>query len=768
MALFDFLKKKITPTQDIEKGVDYPKSVPAAKPEKPVHEQFGDIPKPTKSERPTVSPRQTSGLNSDCTQQQHNQRPVQQLQWPRYGTSVEGLVAAVQIKVFVDASFVKGPAFAPFCQEWKKHRVNQFATRYYFIPSYEKQRLSPEEQQAISGEDCREFSGRDPVDCFAHMVAKGLKWNILWLTESSKQGITAQDAARKTNTIYLRWYGMDVTGKLKSLSVPAVDRSTNRATAWEKAAPTMIFPHSTQLIHVGRTADPARTVPRKDGIVTAPCIGKRYTLQEPVMTDHSSITYKTDDDTYFAKIYTPDALRIDLFENKAKRMVREKINLPGVCWPQDILKDANGRFVGILVPASAGVQLSQSIFSGTSGIQKHFPSWDKRNICSVALTILRTVYALQKLGVIFGCFNPASVYIVSTNRVYFVDADAWQIEGYPVLSRNLTFTPPELLGDQKKVRLFTADEENYQTALLAFMLMMPGKYPYAKKNRKTDDDSLRNMSFPFSIGVDMRRSEDAERPSSAWQIVWDHLPYKLCFNFYNSFHHSGNFSKPGTRLRGYIWIEQIEQFAKSLSTAEGAQSRILFPATFRRDGKRTFVQCKICGKEHPEFYFLRKVRMQGEMINIWDRGYRVCLPCAVDRSNSPDAQFTCKCCGRTYYYTNRTHIMHEIGKLDYDWNAQKWCRDCKKQTIRCTRCHKEVPVYQLKEFRDEQRNQRRSVCGSCFGELINEEKQRKNAVYRTAICRNCNRPFNITQGEKVYFESKGYSMPTRCPSCRGR
>lgn len=766
MALFDFMKRKNTPTPETEKRVDPPKSVPTTKPERSSQEQLRNIPMPEKPEMPATPPRQTP--NHEGVQQQRSQRPAQQPQWPRYGTSVKELVSAVQVKVFVDASFVKGPAFTSFCQEWKKYRVNQFATRYYFIPSYEKKKLDLEEQQTVSREDCREINGQNPVDCFAQMVAKGLKWNILWLTENSEQGIIAQNAARKTNAIYLRWYGMDIAGKLKSLSTPAGDWRTNRLTVGNNPVPNMIFPHATQPVQVGRTADPARAVPGKGDVVTASGICRRYVLREPVMTDHSSVTYKTNDDAYFAKIYTPDALRIDLFENKAKRMVKEKLNLPGVCWPQDILQEASGRFVGILVPASAGVQLSQSIFSGTSGIQKYFPNWDKQDICSVSLTILRTVDALQNLGVIFGCFNPASVYIVSTDQVYFVDADTWQIEGYPVLSRNMTFTPPELLGDQKKVRLFTMDEENYQTALLAFMLMMPGKYPYAKKNRRTDDDSLRNMSFPFSIGGDMRRSEDAERPSGAWQIVWDHLPYKLCFNFYHSFHQNGNFSKPGTRLHGYTWINQIEQFANSLATAEGAQSRMLFPATFRRDGKRTFVRCTICGKEHPEFYFLRKVRMQGEIINIWDKGYRVCLPCAVDRSNSPDAQFTCKCCNKTYFYTNRTHIMHEIGKLDYDWNTQKWCHNCKKQTVRCSRCSKEVPVYQLKEFRDERRNQRRSVCSNCFGELINEEKKRRNAVYCTVTCRNCNRSFNITQGEKEYFDSKGHYLPTRCPSCRGR
>lgn len=800
MALFDFFKKKPAPAPAPEKKNDpyqapaprqdppysapsswpEPKYTPAPKPSAPVPAP-APAPKPSvptpapapapRPSAPTPAPASAPRPSAPAPDKQPQHRPRNSgpmPQWPKYGCSVEDLIAATQFKVFLDASFVKGPGFAPFRASWQKGRVNQFATRFYFIPACEKQKLTPQEQQLLDNADCREFLCSSLDDCFVQMVNKGLNWNVLWLTENSELGIAAQNAARKTNKIYLRWYGMDTGGKLKSLAAANSPRPAAPKSAGDRQPAPTVFQPATQPARIARSLNPAAVVPAKGAAVTAAGSAGRYMLMEPVMTDHSSITYKTNDPAYFAKIYTAGALKIDLFENKAKRMVREKITIPGVCWPQDILTDSRGAFVGILVPASGGVQLSRSIFNGTSGIEKHFPAWDKRDICTVALTILRTVCALQKAGVYFGCFNPSSVYIESARKVYFVDADAWQIEGYPVISRNITFTPPELLGEDKKLHMFTADEENYQAALLAFMLMMPGKYPYAKRNRKAEDDSIRNMSFPFSIGGDMKRSEDAERPSGAWQIVWDHLPYRLCSNFYHSFHQKGNYAQPGTRLNASTWLSQIEQFEKHLSTADGAQSRKLFPETFRRDGKRNFVRCKVCGKEHPDFYFLRSIRMQRERINIWDKGYRVCLPCAVDRSQSPSASFTCKCCGKTYYYTNQTQIMHEIGKLDFDWTEQKWCRNCKKQTVRCTRCQKEVPVYQLKEFHDKQRNLRRNVCGSCFSDLINEEKQRKNMVYRTVTCRNCRRTFNITYGDKEYFDKKGQSLPSRCPSCRGR
>ena len=492
---------------------------------------------------------------------------------------------------------------------------------------------------------------------------------------------------------------------------------------------------------------------------------EKYILKEAVMTEHSSITYATNKPNVYAKIYTQQALQIDIFENKAKRMVEEKVAITGVCWPKERLVNDSGEFVGILVPASKGVQLNRSILSGNTAIKQFFPNWDKRDICMVALTILDTICKLHSIGVYFGCFNPASIYIVDKNEVYFVDSDNWQIEGFPAMSRNVTFTPPELLPEYQKPHLFTKDEENYQIALLTFMLMLPGKYPYAKRKSNNEFDAIKNMAFPFSVGGDMRRSADSEKPNGVWQIIWDHLPYKMCNSFYNSFHINGKFSKPGTRIKDKEWLNIVGEFYRNLTLDKNAESRELIPYTFRHDGKRVFEKCKICGREHPNFYFMHNIRIHNEKIDVWNMGYRICLPCSVDQS---DASFTCKSCGRKFYYTNRTKVMHEIGKLDFDWNNQKWCHNCKKHTIKCSECGAEVPLYQIKEFQDRRRNLARSVCGNCFGMLLNEAQRWKEAIYQTLRCRQCGRIFNISNGEAEYFEKKGMNLPSRCPSCRGK
>jgi hypothetical protein len=35
-------------------------------------------------------------------------------------------------------------------------------------------------------------------------------------------------------------------------------------------------------------------------------------------------------------------------------------------------------------------------------------------------------------------------------------------------------------------------------------------------------------------------------------------------------------------------------------------------------------------------------------------------------------------------------------------------------------------------------------------------------------CRDCLAPFVFTEGEKRFFEARGFTPPTRCPACRAR
>ena len=440
------------------------------------------------------------------------------------------------------------------------------------------------------------------------------------------------------------------------------------------------------------------------------------------MSDTSSITFQTSDPSYFAKIYTAKMLSIDLMERKINRMLADPIDIPGVCWPKEALADDSSHFVGVLVPASKGTQLTKSVLQGKNGLSTQFPGWDKRDLCRLAATILNCIVQLQKDGILFGYLNPATIYVVKPEEVYFVDMDNWQIEGYPCLSKNQTFSPPEILRSKGNHFLSCLDEDNYQVAVLLFMLLMPGKFPYAKRKSNDEMQSIIDMAFPFRP-EGRQGTRDAETPSGIWQMVWDHLSLQLRIWFYNVLSQEGKYSRPGMRKKAEDWLNSINSYLNGLNDAVNAESRAMFPSTFRHDGKRVFTRCSICGKEHPQEYFMHSIYIQRKRVDVWNRGYRICLPCSNDQSNDG---FTCESCDRRFFYTNRTKVLHEIGRLDFDYKQQRWCRDCKKNTKACPHCGKQVPIYQFTKFEDRDKNQSITVCGSCKKELIEEATRRRN------------------------------------------
>jgi RNase P subunit RPR2 len=42
----------------------------------------------------------------------------------------------------------------------------------------------------------------------------------------------------------------------------------------------------------------------------------------------------------------------------------------------------------------------------------------------------------------------------------------------------------------------------------------------------------------------------------------------------------------------------------------------------------------------------------------------------------------------------------------------------------------------------------------------------RNKVYKTEICKDCGKFFKITNGEKEFYDSKGWVLPIRCKDCR--
>lgn len=450
------------------------------------------------------------------------------------------------------------------------------------------------------------------------------------------------------------------------------------------------------------------------------------TLVKQELINPNSITYSTNIANVWAKIYNQDALNTFL-EEKTLRMISKKVEFRGLCWPIDVLRNAEGQFIGYLMPPAKGEPLHLTVFKQAK-LQTHFPSWDKKDLCDLTITILRIIQYLHSMNILMGCINPAAIRIASKDEVYFVDTDNYQVEGFPTLVYNVSFTPPELQG--RRLYLCKMENENYAIAVLVFMLMMPGKTPYTMDPNKSAQEAIEEKQFPFSNGT----VHGNHAMPGMWRFMWSHMT-PLKDPFYNTFQKNAKFERPEDRRTVSNWIGTILRFREELEKPVDSESLKLYPRTFKKGKNDIFYTCTKCGVAHPEFYFDRR----------YFEEFRICNSC-IDRQS--DVSFTCKACGKTYYYTNRTALFHASQKKkDSEWKDQKYCRDCKIKTVPCIGCGEMKPYYYLRNGR----------CSTC-----NEK------VYKQAICSDCYTPFVITVGDHAFNQSKGFDDPVRCKACRSK
>lgn len=453
------------------------------------------------------------------------------------------------------------------------------------------------------------------------------------------------------------------------------------------------------------------------------------TLSEEKIYQHNAVTYSTNLPNIWVKIYHPSALNT-FIEAKVKRMLSHDVHFKGLCWPIDSVCNANGQFLGFLMPPAYGDPLHLSVFKQAK-LQKLFPDWNKGDLCDLTITILQVIQYLHGKNILLGCLNPAAIRIKNKDEVYFIDTDNFQIEGFPSLIYNTTFTPPEYLG--KKIYLCKKENENYALAVLVFMLMMPGKLPYTKTPNNTVEDAIRERKFPFPYG----NVHGSHAMPSVWRFMWSHLtPFKDVF--YNTFQRGGKLENPTDRKTVGSWIGTVKYFREELKSPADTESLKLYPQTFKRGKNDLFYSCRYCGVEHPRFYF----------DNRYFDNYRICNSCIDKKSN---VSFTCKACGKTYYYTNKTDLFHRTMKSkDTEWKDQKYCRDCKSKTIPCRECGEEKPYYTLKD----------GLCHDC-------NDKHRNAIWINCTCKDCGCVFPVTVGEREFALKNNHTFPpVRCKACR--
>ena len=349
-----------------------------------------------------------------------------------------------------------------------------------------------------------------------------------------------------------RFAGSDSTASWNSVSAAAVPVEENRT-----------------LLSVER-------IPREGETVY--CAGEMLQLGTKLASGGEGTIYDLNDGTV-AKLYHADKLTQGR-RDKLQKMAEMGLICSGICWPQELLYNAEGSFVGYRMQKARGLELQRCLFTRPA-LEKNFPQWKKADTVQLCVTILEKICILHSRGVILGDINPLNILVVSPTEVWFVDCDSYQIGGFPCPVGTVRFTAPEIQKKDFSSFLRTPGNENFAVATLLFMIMLPGKSPYAQQGGGELSDTIRAMEFPYPCGD----NRSANTPEGAWRFLWSHLPRYLKNYFYGTFQRGGQFSEEHTRLSADQWLGAFRSYLDLLTSGklqkQDPQSGEIFPTRWK-------------------------------------------------------------------------------------------------------------------------------------------------------------------------------------------
>lgn len=310
--------------------------------------------------------------------------------------------------------------------------------------------------------------------------------------------------------------------------------------------------------------------------------GSRLTLGPAIASGGEGRVFELLESNAVCKIYFDECLTRDRLA-KIELMLTRKIDHPGICWPTEIVRDQQGNFRGYVMKRAAGKTLGHTLFLPHI-FAANPASWTRRESTKLALSILDCIRFLHDMNILIGDINPQNILLDTANRVFFVDCDSFQIEGFPCPVGTINFTAPELQDRGFGDLLRSKEHELFAVATLLFMIFFPGKTPYCHSGGADGAANIRSMEFPYATDW---QNNPHSAPRGVWMYCWSHLSGKLKHLFLLAFErqHAG---KPRVKL--VQWIRALQEYAQDLQapgqTFMGPQPKIGYDLSIMPRNKR--------------------------------------------------------------------------------------------------------------------------------------------------------------------------------------
>ncbi|MCY4540947.1 MAG: hypothetical protein OXB95_00920, partial [Rhodobacteraceae bacterium] len=357
---------------------------------------------------------------------------------------------------------------------------------------------------------------------------------------------------------------------VKSVVWQGKRESSNTRDTTSKGIPSKRFRLPASVSVVKDTPIPVTSVPGFEEMVRPSRSGVAVRLGNAVGAGGEGTVFLTSIPGKVAKIYRRERITRWRHE-KLKRMVEAKVDCKGICWPEELLTNSQGEFVGFLMPHAHGHPLQKSVFVSPL-LRKKFPDWTRRNLVNLCIGVLERIDYLHRMNVIIGDINPLNILAHGDGSApYFVDVDSFQIEEFPCPVGTINFSAPEIQHwDSYSAHLRTKEHELFAVATMMFMILLPGKPPYSQQGGESQRKNIQQGNFPYPYPYGGQGSGQT-LPSGPWRYIWSHLPNPVQKEFHGSF-------QKRNRCSVADWLKVMEGYKQLIDS--GYASDEIFPRDF--------------------------------------------------------------------------------------------------------------------------------------------------------------------------------------------
>ncbi|MEK3935679.1 lipopolysaccharide kinase InaA family protein [Sporosarcina sp. FSL W7-1349] len=250
--------------------------------------------------------------------------------------------------------------------------------------------------------------------------------------------------------------------------------------------------------------------------------------------------------------------RLDVLLNDPRYQVNDRY----IILPQYKLTDANGNLVGIVMDQAEGILLVDII---TKNIYP-FEGFKRSDLLTIAKKIIIKLKKLHTHGIIMGDVNLENILVDAKSpediKIYIIDLDSCQIDGFPSMFETPEFTDPVWLQEREAHGFIprTIENECFTIAILLFNIIFNNVHPYQHPTGRNLQDNTRKRLYPykiqekdaefikeeFGVEVDPDPNRNEKKAPTLANYTHSHLPRYLKCMFYATFASQGKDFRPST------------------------------------------------------------------------------------------------------------------------------------------------------------------------------------------------------------------------------